>query len=50
MQPRSSDPDSPEHHHVPTRIDISYRLVVRTVLWLIAGVVLVGFVLWWYLT
>jgi hypothetical protein len=41
---------SPEHHHTPMPIDSSYRLVVRTVLWLIVGAVLLGFVLWWYLT
>jgi hypothetical protein len=50
MHPRSSHPDSPEHHHVPHPIDNSYRLVIRTVLWVIAGAVVVGFTLWWYLT
>jgi hypothetical protein len=50
MHPGSTASHSPEHHHVPGPIDNSYRLVVHTVLWLIAGAVLVGFVLWWYLT
>lgn len=39
-----------EHPHGPRPIDSSYRLVVRTVLWIIAGFVLLGFVLWWSLT
>jgi hypothetical protein len=56
MQPRGPHSNSlglqnsPEHHHAPMPIDHSYRLVVRTVLWLIVGAVLVAFVVWWYLT
>jgi type VI protein secretion system component VasF len=50
MHPGSPHSDSPGHHHVRGPIDTSYRLVIRTVLWLIVGAVLVGFVLWWYLT
>lgn len=30
--------------------DFGYRIVVRTVLWVIAGAVFVGFALWWVLT
>lgn len=40
----------PEHHREIKPIDSSYRLVVRTVLWVIAGLVFVGFVIWWALT
>jgi hypothetical protein len=31
-------------------IDQGYRLVVRTILWIIAGAVFIGFALWWFLT
>ena len=36
-------------HHVEP-IDPGYRLVVRTVLWVIAGTVLVGLFIWWVKT
>jgi hypothetical protein len=40
----------PEHRHPARPLDLSYRLVVRTVLWVIAAVVFLGFALWWILT
>jgi hypothetical protein len=40
---------STHSHHVQP-LDPGYRLVVRIVLWLIAGAVLVGFCIWWMLT
>lgn len=44
-------PDHPsEHRHEWKPIDPSYRLVVRTVLWVVAGAVFLGFALWWFLT
>ena len=38
------------HHHVAEPVDFSYRIVVRTALWVIAGAVFVGFAIWWVLT
>ena len=38
------------HRHGVTPIDTSYRLVVRTTLWVIAGLVFLGFATWWALT
>jgi hypothetical protein len=35
------------HPHEFKPIDESYRLVVRTILWVIAGAVLLGFMIWW---
>jgi hypothetical protein len=40
----------PGQRHPARPIDLSYRLVGRTVLWLIAGMVFLGFALWWILT
>jgi len=40
----------PEHRHPARPLDLSYRLFVRTVLWVIAAVVFLGFALWWILT
>jgi hypothetical protein len=40
----------PAHRHAPKPVDGGYRLVVRTVLWVIVGAVFVGFVLWWFMT
>ena len=40
----------PEHRHVVKPVDRSFRLVVRTVLWVIAGLVFLGFAIWWALT
>ncbi len=50
MHSRGSDSDSPIHHHEPRPIDDSYRIVVRTILWVIAGALVVGIALWWFLT
>ncbi len=36
------------HEYEP--IDRDFRLVVRTVLWVIVGLVFVGFAIWWVLT
>jgi hypothetical protein len=41
---------APEHRHAIGPIDRDYRLVVRTVLWVIAGLVFLGFAIWWSLT
>jgi hypothetical protein len=47
----------PSHHGLPPYqphhvkpIDPSYQIVVRTVLWVIAGAVLVGLIIWWAMT
>ena len=50
MHSRNTDPNPPIHHHEPRPIDNGYRLVVRTVLWVIVGAVILGFALWWFLT
>jgi hypothetical protein len=39
-----------EHRHELKPIDQGYQLIVRTVLWLIAGAVLLALILWWVLT
>jgi hypothetical protein len=42
--------------HAPARVheweplDQSYNLVVRTVLWVVVGALLAGFVVWWAMT
>ena len=36
-----------EHGHGIGPVDTSYKLVVRTVLWVIAGLVFLGFAIWW---
>ena len=41
---------SPEHGHRIKPIDRTYRLIVRTVLWVIAGLVFLGFAIWWIVT
>ncbi len=50
MDPHASHGAShhPPHKHPP--IDPGYRLVVRTVLWIIAGTVFVAFAVWWLVT
>lgn len=48
--PGHAPPHLPEHRHGFRPIDNSYRLVVRTVLWVIAGLVFLGFAIWWVLT
>jgi hypothetical protein len=40
----------PEPRHEYQPIDRDFRLVVRTVLWVIVGLVVVAFVIWWSLT
>jgi len=49
MESRGASHHSPEHKHVKP-IDPGYRLVVRTILWLIAGAVFIGFAVWWFST
>jgi hypothetical protein len=46
---RQAAPAHPHHveHHLP---DLSYRIVIRTVLWIIAGAAFVGLALWRVLT
>lgn len=39
-----------EHHHERKPADLSYRVVVRAILWIIAGAVFVGFAIWWIMT
>ena len=41
---------SAHHSHGTKPIDEGYRLVVRTILWVIAGLVLLGFGIWWIMT
>jgi hypothetical protein len=36
-----------EHRHVDRPIDPGYRLIVWTVLWVIAGLVYLAFAIWW---
>ena len=52
MDPRGAHHDhgSSEHPHERKPIDLSYRIVVRTVLWLIVGAVILGFGIWWMWT
>lgn len=50
MPSHKPDHSSHEHEHKPFHVDQSYHLVVRSVLWVIAGSVLVAFCLWWFLT
>lgn len=51
----TGNPGHAPHHslgqlHGIKPIDRGYRLVVRTILWVIAGLVFVGFGIWWILT
>jgi hypothetical protein len=48
--PEHAPHHAPEHRHAIGPIDSDYRLVVRTVLWVIAGLVFLGFAIWWILT
>ena len=58
MEPRDPTPAPPEHapHHAPEHrhevrpIDRNFLPVVRTVLWVIAGLVFLAFAIWWGLT
>ncbi len=43
-------PGSPEHPHEHKPIEPGYRLIVRTILWVIAGSVFIGFAIWWIMT
>lgn len=40
----------PAHRREYEPIDMNYHLVVRTVLWVIVGLVFAAFVIWWSLT
>ena len=50
MHPGSphSEPHGEHPHRRP--IDESYRIVVRTALWVIAGAVFIAFAIWWFAT
>jgi hypothetical protein len=65
MDPRTTDPDEHEHPHHSKRIvhgqpayhphhvqpiDPGFRLIVRTVLWVIVGALIVGLCIWWVRT
>jgi hypothetical protein len=50
MDSRSAHAGPPEHPHARKPIDQGYRLVVRTVLWVIMGAVFIAFALWWFMT
>ena len=64
MEPETTRSELPEHathvklteqhhgaapHHVRP-IDRGFRVIVRTILWVIAGAVLIGLCVWWTLT
>jgi hypothetical protein len=49
-EPQADPHSSLIHHHVAEPVDFSYRIAVRTVLWVIVGAVFVGFMIWWVLT
>ena len=42
--PQDSDAVEHKHHYVPPPVDLSYRVAVRTVLWVIMGSMFLGFV------
>jgi hypothetical protein len=54
MDPRGAGSHSqsqvPAHKHAPHPADLSYRVVVRTALWVIAGATFLGLAIWWFLT
>jgi hypothetical protein len=50
MHPHSRQAHGPAHKHERKPADLSYRFVVRAVLWVIAAAVFVGFAVWWILT
>jgi hypothetical protein len=50
LEKRPEDVQPVQHHYVPAPIDFSYRIAVRTVLWVIVGAVILGFAIWWVLT
>jgi len=43
-----SEPRGERHTRRP--VDHSYRVVVRTALWVIAGSVFIAFAIWWFYT
>ncbi len=47
MDHHTSHSHSHEQPHHVHPIDPGYRLIVRIVLWLIAGAVLIGLCIWW---
>jgi hypothetical protein len=50
VHPHGVHPELHGHKHEHKRQDLSYRVVVRTILWVIAGAVLIGLVTWWVVT
>jgi hypothetical protein len=50
VHPEHATHHPPGHRHEFRPIDRNDRLVVRTVLWVIAGLVFAGFATWWSLT
>ncbi len=50
LEEQPEDAPPVQHHYVPAPVDLSYRIVVRTVLWVIVGAVVVGIATWWVLT
>ncbi len=38
------------HDHSHHDREMSYRLLIRTILWVIAGMVALGLMVWWALT
>jgi len=50
MNPHPDHAQAPAHHHERKPVELSYRIVVRAVLWIIAGAVFLGFAIWWILT
>jgi hypothetical protein len=50
VPPEHASQHAPEHRDGIKPIDSDYRLVVRTTLWIIVGLVFLGFAIWWSLT
>jgi len=50
MDPQHDHPHAPAHKHKRRPADLSYRFVVRTVLWIIAGAVYLALGIWWIVT
>jgi hypothetical protein len=50
MNPHPDHSHGLGHTHERKPADLSYRFVVRAILWVIAGAVFVGFAVWWALT
>jgi hypothetical protein len=44
------DQGLPERRRKRKPVDLSYRIAVRTVLWVIAGAVVLGLAAWWIVT